>query len=189
MKMTLGREFYVPTNKPNLERHEDTELGLEFYLYDHEATGRPVIKAFSGKKAKADFWEIHLNVEKRAERLERWIAAHRAKAETKAARTAERRAPHSFVVGDIIACAWGYSMSLASFYKVIAVTPNGLTLQEIGQQTAEGTFDAGRVIPDEAETKGQPFKVRCGADNRPKVMSHAWGYKWDGNSIYVNRWD
>jgi len=195
MHMTLNREFYIPTDKPNLEQVEATELGLVFYTYDHETTGRPVVKAFHGKKAKPIYWEVYLTAEKRAARIAGTVEAYRQDADRKAARKAERAAPHTYKVGDILVSNWGYSMSLNSFYKVVATTPNGLTLQPLGSKldperaaSSEPGF-YGYEVADETAVKGTPFKVRCGADNRPKVSSHAWAHAWDGKGQYYNKLD
>lgn len=191
-RMTLTREMFIPTNKPNLQVVEFADLGLVAYLYDHEKTGRPVVKAFSGRKAAADFWYVYSTEEKRSAKIAEWVACHQQRANLKQQRKVERAAPHSLKIGDILIDQWGYSMSLVDFYKVVATTKNGLTLQRIGSKpdanrepsNEQGFY--GYVVADDTITTGEPFKVRCGSNNSPKVQGHSYAHQWSGEAAYFN---
>lgn len=184
MKMTLTREFYAKTGATEIKDDQSSAI-----VYAYEEHGKFYLQGFSGRKAKPDFHFWYRNEAERTQKQERFFAGHRAAEQAKATRAAERKAPHTLKVGNILVASWGYSMTLVDFYEVVAVTAHGATLEMVGSTVVDGDAGySGRVIANPEQRTGKMTKVRVPADNSPKV-GNTWARPWDGSSQYFNRVD
>lgn len=106
--------------------------------------------------------------------------------------------PTEFKTGDTLACSWGYSMQLVSFYRVLRGAKPGsyATIQKIPQKVVshDGYGQAGKVVADlEAEAKEAPErrKVHDNRDERgPWLKSeHGYCYLWSGAPLSFDTYD
>ena len=102
---------------------------------------------------------------------------------------------HTYNVGDILHCGWGWSMTLNTFYQVIKVTPKTIVIGKLKQKD-EGGWPTGYSTPikDEFDTTpstGFPPPQRATPDNGwVKVNSHGNGARlWDCKPQYYDRAD
>lgn len=104
----------------------------------------------------------------------------------------------SKMIGKILECSWGYSMTIVDFYIVIKETNKTLTIQEIGRKDTVSTgFLSGTVMPDPDKKLENIQRVvkRIGTDGKTfykgslgRQMMH-WLDEWDGKPAYFNHCD
>ncbi len=190
MRMTLTREMFIPTVAmfPDMVEIRDDQSSAVVYTYTN-AKGQPVMKAFDGRKAKPTAFYRYNTVAERDKASNLFVQGIRGREQAVLNRRAESRAPHSLKVGDIMYCSWGHSMTLCDFYEVVAITPHGATVEQIGSKVVKGDAHAGNVVADATVRTGKISRHRVGADNIVKIESFAHAHLDDGRSHYVNRND
>lgn len=109
-------------------------------------------------------------------------------------------APGEFKTGDTLACQWGYSMQLVTFYRVIRGAKPGsyAVIQRIPQKVVkhDGYGQAGKVVADlEAETTEKPERRKVHAA-RERCHRGAWlkseagyCYAWSGQPLNFDTYD
>jgi len=101
---------------------------------------------------------------------------------------------HTYNVGDILHCGWGYSMILHKFYQVIKVTPKTIVVGKL-EQKDEGGWPTGYSTPikdkfDFSPNTGFPPTKRATPKNGwVKLNSHSGARLWDGKPQYYDRAD
>lgn len=100
---------------------------------------------------------------------------------------------HNFVVGDVLYSSWGYDQTNIDFYQVLKVTPSGVYIQRLLDETKSepGEFMAGKCTPkrDESlkntvaylyDTRHPLIFKRVNPHGYVKIKSYARAGKWDG---------
>jgi hypothetical protein len=184
--MKLSRDFYIPKGAQKVAMKSG---GAVFYLY--EQNGAPCARCFIGKAAKPAWAYKYSSAEKRAEAIQRQIAAVQAREVEKAERKAKANAPHGWEVGLILVASWGYDQTNVDFYEVVEVLGKSMVrIEEIGSQAANdqsagGSSMSNYVVPDVDSRSGkfQRCKVSFG---RVKVSSCSSASPWDGKRKYCS---
>lgn len=92
---------------------------------------------------------------------------------------------HSFQVGDIIVCSWGYEQTNVDFYLVKEVGEKSVKIVEIGSKVVKHTENGDDlVIPYPQKETGKLMTKIVKPGNKVKIYSFADGYKWDGKPVY-----
>ena len=91
---------------------------------------------------------------------------------------------HSFKVGDIIVCSWGYEQDNVDFYLVKEVGEKSIKIVEIGSKVVKHTYNGDNlVIPYPQKETGKLMTKIVKPGDRVKIYSFADGHKWDGRPI------
>lgn len=161
---------YTP---PGARKVADKASSAVAYLY--ERNGFFFAVAFHGKAEKSD-WHFRFKTESaRAGH----VAAHFKKWQEiearQAARAAERKAfKHSYKVGDVFRCSWGYDQTNVDYYQVQEVRGSMLIVCEIEAESVTGDMgDRGQCAPAVGRFTGQPFRVKAQKDG-----FRVDGYRW-----------
>jgi hypothetical protein len=183
MRMIMPREFYFP--KCDHLQPIDSE-GTDAAIYTYETAGVAYSIGFAGKAAKPAFHFRHRNEAQRAEHIAGFIAGRKVAAEEKAKRVAERKAPHTLKIGDILVSSWGYDQTNIDFYQVTRVPgANTVEIREIGCNSSQEDFhcsmSASKVAaPD--NFVGEPMLKRVSYGNSVRIASYAYAHPWDGKA-------
>jgi len=96
-------------------------------------------------------------------------------------------------VGSIFHYSWGYDQTNCDFFQVVAMNGRRLTLQEIGQQSVEGSqgfMSESRIAVKDAFLKdSKPFtKLLQFTNGKPYITmnSYGWCELWDGKPEYAS---
>jgi hypothetical protein len=161
------------------------EIDAEIALY--EDNGYYVGKAFSGTRAKADWWYRFKTEAARANHIEEYKASQLKSLEYKQERKNKRKAPAlvaiPFKIGDIFSDSWGYEQTNIDFYEVVAVkSASTIVIRQIAQDTEETGFMCGNTTPRPGEYTGEPMEKRIQwYDGKAHIKSEfGWCSKWDG---------
>ena len=181
MRMIMPREFYFP--KCDHLQPIDCE-GTDAAVYTYETAGAPYSIGFAGKAAKPAFHYRHRNEVERTSHIAGFIAGRKATAEAKVKRQADRKAPHTLKVGDVLVSSWGYDQTNIDFYQVTRVPgANTVELREIAASSGgEDGFMTATCTPVPDSFKGEPMIKRASADNYVRLTSYASASKWDGRA-------
>ena len=102
---------------------------------------------------------------------------------------------HTYKVGDILHCGWGWSMTLNTFYQVIKTTPKTIVIGKLKQNDVGG-WPTGYSTPihdsfDASPSTGfPPTKRAVPTVWGVRVNSHGNGARlWDGKPKFYNRAD
>lgn len=181
MRLNMPREFYFP--KCDHLQPIDCD-GTDAAIYTYETAGVPYSIGFAGKAAKPAFHYRHRSEHERAEYIAGFIAGRKDAAEARAKRQAERKAPHTLKVGDILVSSWGYDQTNIDFYQVTRVPgANTVEIREIGCTSTRENFhcsmSASKIAaPD--QFIGEPMLKRVSAGNCVRIASYAHAHPWDG---------
>ena len=145
-------------------------------------------------------WYAKINDERMA--LAQKLSGNTEPAETApvpAAATSEPVSRYGIKAGDILSGSWGYSMTIAEFYKVTKiVSACRIEIVEIGADLADADRGGGEyLIPNPEKILGEPVKKNVVADRYTR-QENAFYVKindscnlrpWDGRPVYQNTWD
>lgn len=187
----LDRNIYIPAKATKI-----SAKGTDAVVYIYTNGGHPCARAFRGKSAKPVFAYRFFNEKQREQRVREFFAGCRAADAAKAARRAEKKAKaaegHDWVVGTILVCSWGYSMTLVDFYRVVEVIGKAtVVVEEIGKITVSGEAGyQGTCIADiGSPAGGKRHKARV-IDGGIKIKdSSRRAQKWDGSVYSFNHMD
>jgi hypothetical protein len=182
MKFTLPRESYLP-REANGSHNIETVTAHDAIVYIYSTTcGRFGAVAFHGKAAKPDWHYTFANVDSRQRKIAEYFTTRKEYADYKAKNAAQRKAPHTLNVGDILYTSWGYDQTNIDFYQVTrVVSAHSVEVREI---QASSTDEAGfmtaykSAIPN--AFKGESMVKRASSDNCVKIASYAYASPWDG---------
>jgi hypothetical protein len=122
-------------------------------------------KAFSGKRAKPDFYYRFGTEAALAEYVAKYFAGVVASRAARAARAAAQKRRAELVVGDVLRSMWGYEQTNVEFWEVVAV-PSAcyVEVRELAQSSLETGFMAGRCSPVPGEYVGPALRRRVRGD-------------------------
>lgn len=174
------REFFIPKGAVKVTcKTADAVV----YLYDLKDPACiklnkrvPCARLFIGKAAKPAWSYRFANAADRERKITESFAGLTARAEYKAKVRAERKAfTHSYKVGDIFKCSWGYDQTNVNYYQVIETKGKSVTVREIAQKSIDTQDMSGYTtpLPGAFLEKAQP--KRCMArDGLIKIDSYRW---------------
>lgn len=193
-RLTLPREFYIPKGAAAY-RPKGLEAVVYFYNDPHKQN-RPTAKAFSGKKAKPDWFVTFQSEERRAAYVKNWedgLRAHQARKEEE--RQAKASYQHTFQVGDILYNSWGYDQTNIDWYEVTAVRGKQIVIREIAGKVADApgySPMSGMTVPCPGQYVGPEITKRPtgylhnGVWNESVSFDHGCGSRWDGKPKYCS---
>ncbi len=185
MRNMMPREFYIPKNAV-LQDAKGTDAAVYFY----ETAGALYAIFFHGKAAKPDQHYRYKTEERRAESLAQFIAGRQSRSEYKAKMAAERKAPHTLKLGDILSSSWGYDQTNVDFYQVVEVVgANSVKIQKVAQAIAQEDNtpcgpSAEYVVAVPGRFLGEPMLKRVSAGNYIRVSSYNGASLWSGKAKY-----
>jgi hypothetical protein len=141
---TFDRSFYRPKMDPT---YTDPDLGIE--VYEFEERGRFLIKAFAGKRAKADIYEAHSTAAARDVSKAAFVASIEANRERKSKARSDKTAfRHDVKIGDIFRTSWGYEQTNVDFYEVTALIGQKMVeVREICSASEDTGYLSGNCVP------------------------------------------
>ncbi len=147
--------------------------------------GDPCAYGYRGRSMKPAFRYRFHDEAQREKFVTEWLdSANRSIAEA-VARKAERRAPHSLAVGDVLYSSWGYDQTNIDFYEVTAVRGAVVDLAELQQQRTEhGLAMQGTCVAIKGAHKGAIYKgKRPSGENAVRIDSCSTARPWDGRPL------
>lgn len=140
-------------------------------------TGSVSVAAFSGRRAKPDFF-YRYNGKQYAERaisvwLEKLQNVSEYKAKIKAEKAAKIEQGHGLQVGDVLSACWGWEQTNYDYYQVTKlIGKRSVELREIGRTIEETNDMQGLCAPVKNLFKGEPKVYRVTPDGSVKVRSY-----------------
>ena len=167
---------------------EQEDAIKDFYTWvdAHEES----LKKLSSKAPKAPSNVVSLPIAAKASTASAKASTASAKASAKASTAKASAKAHSFEVGDILVHRISYSMTLVSFYEVIATSGKAtLTVRQVDSEVVQGDGYQGRKnpIPGSFLEGEEAFKVRAKKEQAKIKNKHC--PKWDGSPEYFNTLD
>lgn len=139
---------------------------------------------YRGRSLKPAFRYRFANAEARQAYVSRWIAAADAAHIATVARRAERRAPHSLTVGDVLYSSWGYEQTNIQFYEVVAVRGAAVDLMELKQDRSSTGNMTGTCTARKGDVTGALIKgKRPNGQNCVRLSSFETAAPWDGRAL------
>ena len=185
MRVTMTREFYVPT----LYKEKIEVPGTTVVIYKISDT---IAKGFSGKRAKPDFYYNFKTPETMEAYLDKYVEYYKDKEAYKEKKKAEKKAAiekaaTEVAPGEIYYTSWGYDQTNVEFYKVLSIKGQKATLIKVAQKTVEegGTWE--NVVPVADAEISKPF-TRMVGEYGFKINSFAYAGKWDGKPKHQTAW-
>jgi hypothetical protein len=177
----LTRDFYIPresSGRTNIATV--TEGDAVVYTYT-TANGKVGAMAFHGKAAKPDWHFAFTNEEHRTKKVAEFFANRKSWADYKAQGRAERQAPHTLKVGDILVSSWGYDQTNIDFYQVTRVMKSSVEIRQIKSKSGpEEGFMTAYCTADKDNFCGEPMLKRANSTNSVSIASYASASPWDG---------
>lgn len=184
-RFSLTRSMYIAKFTEGRVDHDiiATESGVVAYKFvGGPNNDKPCAMIFVGKANKPLVHGYFMSEESRDQKIQTVINNVENNAKRNAERKMKRSIPHTFVVGDILTCSWGYDQTNIDFYEVTKLI--GSTMIEICEIGAEivssyGTYN--KLMPKKGSYVGKPMRKKVdGANESVSVYSFANAYKWDG---------
>lgn len=182
MHNTLTRDSYIPRESMGLTEIDSFSVAdAVIYTYATKK-GQLGAMGFHGKAAKPDFHYSFRNAEHRQRHIDEYIKSRKEFAAYKAKCAAERKAPHTLKVGDILVCSWGYDQTNIDFYQVTRVPgPHSVEIRAIaGKSGQEEGFMTAYKTADKDNFISEPMLKKCNSTNSVYIASYASASKWDG---------
>lgn len=182
MQMNLTRDFYIPretSGRTNIEMITAEDAVIYTYTTSRGQLGAMV---FHGKAAKPD-WHYSFTTEAhRARKIAEYIECRKEWAATKARYKAERTAPHTLKVGDILVSSWGYDQTNIDYYQVTRVPgAHSVEIRKIAAKSGpEEGFMTAYCTADRDNFIGEPMVKRANSTNSVSIASYASASPWDG---------
>ena len=147
--------------------------------------GSPCAYGYRGRSMKPAFRYRFHDEAQREKYVTDWLdSANKSIAEAASYR-AERRAPHTLAVGDVLYSSWGYDQTNIDFYEVIAVRGAVVDLAELRQDRTEHAIGMqGTCVAIKGAHKGAPLKgKRPSGQNTVRIDSCSVARPWDGRPL------
>lgn len=94
---------------------------------------------------------------------------------------------NTFKPGEILLSIWGYEACMASFYKVIRITPKSVVVAEFRDHLKTGNWVEGTSEPIVNENLGTPMtkQVKLFSDGKPyiRINSNSYATRWNGKAV------
>lgn len=190
MKGTL-KTRYIPKDSVEVSTTSD---GIAV-VYKYGDDSKPYAIGYKGKSNKPAFHNWFRTVEKRdayvAEFIRKASEDHSNKlAAKKMVSDARKTFKHSFVVGDILHCSWGYDQTNCDFYQVVEVTDKSIYIREIGNvNVGPDGFMCTYLMPAKDKfLKNAPVMRKTvqntWGDEYVRIASYSTASKWNGTKKY-----
>lgn len=187
-----------------ITRKELENPGKDLTIKKQDSQGLPVsIYLQYPKKENPNYWYVYyitdkmqyaemesFNSESSAKRyIDSVIDKYRRMNERKEQRKKEREEnridfKHSYKVGDVIVCIWGYDQTNVDFYVVKEVGEKSIKIVEVGSKFVKYTDNGNNlVVPDIKKETGKIMTKIVKPGDRIKIYSFADGYKWNGRPV------
>lgn len=159
------------------------------FLYDYGA-GRFLVKAYQGKRAKADGYYSFRNGGAR----ETWVRGYFERVATnegyRKESAAGKRQPHKWQVGHIFRTSWGYDQTNVDFYEIVRIVgPYSVELREIASVDLGGGHGDGTSStcgPKAGAYTGEPFIRRAYGKDGIKIDEVARAFLWDAKPAHYS---
>jgi len=155
----------------------DKQSDAVAYLYEYSRVGKPAAIMFAGKSDKPYVREYYRDESRRAEAVAGFFAGRREALQRKAERQAEKRAPHTLNVGDILHTSWGYEQTNVEFFEITRlISARMVEIREIAQERKETGHMQGTCKPIAGRFIGEPLRRFASATNSVKIddVRHAY---------------
>ena len=140
---------------------------------------------YKGRSTKHVFYNRFQNVEQMKKKINDTISNLMSWEDRKAERKAQRSAPHTLKVGDILYSSWGYDQTNINFYQVTRIV--GKQSVEVREINSESTPEEGFMTAKKRAIKGafyeneKPRVCRVnGENNTIRLSSYEYAYPDDG---------
>jgi len=170
---------YIP---PGATKVSDKASDAIAYLYTTKK-GRPAAVVYYGKQSRSVAHFSYKDDAERAKRVGEQFASRQAFAIAKAEYKAQRSAPNTLTVGDILNTCWGYDQTNREFYEVTEVSGQMVTIREIAQARAETGWATGTCVPQSGEFIGAPMRKRVKYGNSVAIDDHITAFKWNTSEV------
>lgn len=158
------------------------ELDGGLVVYVTAGARGPAGKAFSGKALKPA-WNYWFRDDAKLEaHIASWAAGMQRSAEYKAKCKAERKAPHSLVVGDILHSSWGFDQTNNDYFQVTKlIGARMVEIHEIGASYVSSGWCVGHSTPIADSFKpGKAPMRKLVIGNAVRIASYTSASKWSG---------
>lgn len=172
-------------NKQPSETQTETYGGLR--IETRLLAGKTHVKVTSGRAKRPYAYYAFRTPEQAAEYVAKQRTAEDANQSAKAARKAERSAPHTLVIGDVLTYSWGCEQTNIDFFQVVGVKPHSVILRPICAASTglTGNGMADHCIPVPDHFTGDAITKRVSSYGGGYVtMAHGGATKWDGQPEY-----
>ncbi|MEY2152240.1 hypothetical protein AB7849_15150 [Rhodanobacter sp. 115] len=122
------------------------ELG-EIYFGTSKQEGSWEAIAYCGRSAKHSWYIGFRSKDRLDEKMASFAANLQQHEERKTARAAERKKPHSLVVGDVLKASWGYDQTNVDYYQVTRVTARCVWVRAIAAESSSTGSMQGDCVP------------------------------------------
>lgn len=184
--LKLTRESFIP--KDVQPTYYDN---VNAVIYFEERNGKFLAKAFSGKRAKPDFYYNFKTEEHRARHVKEYLERLQAAVDHKKEREAMKKAfINPLKVGDILYTSWGYDQTNIDFYQVTelvgkkSVKIRELCTKDVGNEQGHSMSASKVAIKDAFWERGEEMtkRVQSYYDGRPSITisSFETATLWDG---------
>lgn len=174
---------------------QDLKSDAVAYIFPSARSGRPAAVMYAGKSSKPARHFVYPTDARREADVRAFFDGQRARRASKLAISAERAAfQHSYVVGDILTCSWGYDQTNVDAYEVVDLKGKHIMLRRIRTAEEATSSMTGRVVPQSGEFIGDRVTRHLAQPHGVKV-GHHWAHRWNthrvagvpvGPSLYVS---
>lgn len=160
---------------------------LEVYL---SAEGEHLYAiGFAGKARKPTFNYRFKSVERRDAFIqEQTVARHRVAAANAERKNERASFQHSYQVGDVLVCSWGYDQTNVDYYQIVEVRGRTVVvIQKIASRTVKpmgSMSETVEAVPGQFLRDSKPMVKRVSPGGYVTIESYAHASKWDGKPDY-----
>ncbi len=135
------------------------DLSCVVYIYEN-VYGHPCAVGYRGRAKKPAFHYRYPSDERRAERVQEWMAAQ---SETKT--TGRQPVIRTLSVDDVLRASWGYDQTNIDYFKVTGLIGDTMVeLVPIGKHSDGGGM-TGDCVPDPSSVTGEPIRRKAKGDS------------------------
>lgn len=193
----MTKTRYIPTGytRDNITSYYEGREQNLFEVYTNTENERgPKAIFFTGKQSKPTWHYQFTSTSDMVKKIKESIDRVTSWEDAKAKRKADRKAPHTLKVGDILYTSWGYDQTNIDFYQVTKVIgSNTVEIREVASKNIGSDYvyenrvlavkDAFLSPRYEGDDQGVPMTKRV-TNNQVKVTSYASARLWDGQPKY-----
>lgn len=149
-----------------------------------ESDGKHYLTVWRGIAERPSIHCYFSTAAQREQRIVSVVLAQSQRAADKAARRAERAAPHSLQVGAILMSSWGYEQTNVDFYQVIAVRGKLVDIRKLAQVKEYTSDMTGYAMPVANQFVGEPLiGKRPASSNAVRIQPYSHATAWDGRRV------
>lgn len=162
-----------------------------FAVYVNLAT--PAAIFYTGKQSSHTWYNRFSTVDAMKTKINTTISRLMDWADHKAKRAADRKAPSTLKVGDILTVSWGYDQTNVNFYQVVGTSgKRTVDIREIASKVVSDDGPSTHVVAmkddflsprSDTDKRGRVMTKRV-SNGHVKVFSFASATLWDGSPCY-----